>query len=303
MKRTVQKFSRELFLIVIAVGAQFPMLDAQATTILPAANNGTTVWTGNNLAALDPAQIAAIVGTPGLGLYYDAQFGKAQIATSGSADAKVFFTAKQTGTAGNDITVQIVTPGTFNTPLSINATGRSIIITLGTNGTGVPTSTAAQVAAAVNADPSSSSLVVGSAGGGGAGVVQGLGATALTPVIVETGLAGGFQTAFANSASFPEDATITNTGGVIDASALFLYVRGSVSDPAYYIYDLFAPAFSWNGLDNLALQDFWPNAGSIEQVSIVGLRSIPVPEGSSLALLVLGLGMFAWSRGRTRQRA
>ena len=78
MKRTVQKFSRELFLIVIAVGAQFPMLDAQATTILPAANNGTTVWTGNNLAALDPAQIAAIVGTPGLGLYYDAQFGKAQ---------------------------------------------------------------------------------------------------------------------------------------------------------------------------------------------------------------------------------
>jgi hypothetical protein len=302
VKRTVQKFSRELFLILVAVGAQFPMLDAQATTILPAANNGTTVWTGNNLAALDAAQIAAIVGTPGLGLYYDAQFGKAQIATSGGANAQVVFQALQAGTVGNDISVQIVTAAGVNLPLSVNAIGRTIMVTLGTDGVGAATSTAAQVAAAVNAQPAASALVAASFGGSGTGVVQGL-IAGLTPAIVETGLAGGYQTTFANSASFPEDATVTNTGGVIDASELFLYVRGSVSEPAYYIYDLFAPAFSWNGLDNLVLQDFWPNAGSIEQISIVGLRSTAVPEGSSWALLVLGLGMFAWSRGRARQRA
>jgi hypothetical protein len=201
--------------------------------------------------------------------------------------------------------VQILNSVGANNPLSVSVTGRAITVSLATNAGGAPSSTAAQVASAINASVAAGSLVAASAAGSGAGVVQSLSESALTPVIVETGpFASAYQTAFASSASFPEDASITyGSGGAIDASSLYLYVRGTVSGPAYYIYDLFAPAIGWNGLDGLMLQDFWPGAGSIEQLSIVGVRQTAVPEASSLALLMLGLGVFAWSRVRTRKRA
>jgi hypothetical protein len=304
LKHTVQKFSRKMFWILVALGTQVPILGAQATVILPEVHNGSTVWTGSNPLALDAAEIGAIVGKPGLGLFYDVQVRKAQIATTGGTESQVLFTVRNE-TVGDGVTVEVLNPGTHSTPLSISVTGRTITITLATDAAGVPISTAAQVAAAVNAAPAASALVAASAGGSGTGLVQILSATALEPVIVETGpFAGAYQTAFANSTSFPQDASVTyGSGAAIGASALFLYVRDTGHAPAFYIYDLhnlLAPAFSWNGLDDLRLERFWPNDGAIEQVSIVGIasRSTPVPESSSLALLLLGIGVLSWSRRR-----
>src|SRR5690606_22735075 len=168
-----------------------------------------------------------------------------------------------------------------SSPLSVSVSGGTIMIIGRTDAGGAPSSTAEQVAAAVNATPAASSLVTASFRGSGAGVGESLGATALAPVIVETGpFASAYQTAFENSASFPQDASVTyGSGAAIDASALFLYVRDTNHVPAFYVYDLLE--FSWDGIESLTLQGFWPNDGSIEQVSIVGIasRSTPVPEG------------------------
>ncbi|HEX5046858.1 MAG TPA: PEP-CTERM sorting domain-containing protein [Gammaproteobacteria bacterium] len=167
-------------------------------------------------------------------------------------------------------------------------------------------STAAQVAQAVNASPAAGSLVQASLAGSGTGVVQSQSVTALAPAIVEAGpFAGSYGTSFANSPGFPQDAAVSyGSGAAIAASSLFLYVRDTNQQPAFYIYDLLVAPLSWNGLDSLLLRGFWPNEGSIEQLKIVGLaaQTTPVPEGSSLALLVAGLGALAGSR-RTRRSA
>lgn len=296
----MQKFSRTVFLAcVAAVGVHVPIVAAYGATVGPVPHDGATVWTGTDPAELDAAQIGAIVGQPGLASFYEAGFGNARIATS-AGEGQVVFTARQKGIAGHDVTVAIVDPGAANSPLSVSVAGRAITVSLATGSAGAVTSTAAQVVAAVNASPEAGNLVVVSAGGSGAGLAESLSATALAPVILEAAsFAASYQTVFSSSASFPEDASIVHGGGAaIDANALFLYVRDTAADPAFYIYDLLASNYSWNGLDDLLLQGFWPAAGAIEQLKIVGvaLTPTPVPEASSIALLALGLGVLGWGR-------
>ncbi len=60
---------------------------------------------------------------------------------------------------GNDITVSAVDPGAADSPLSVSVNGNDILVSLATDSTGATTSTAAQVIAALNADPSASALV------------------------------------------------------------------------------------------------------------------------------------------------
>ncbi|MEU5949021.1 M14 family metallopeptidase [Micromonospora sp. NPDC047465] len=52
---------------------------------------------------------------------------------------------------GNAISVELADPGAANTPLSVTVTGSAVRVTLGTDGAGAVTSTAAQVVAALNA--------------------------------------------------------------------------------------------------------------------------------------------------------
>ncbi|GAA1181090.1 M14 family zinc carboxypeptidase [Ornithinimicrobium humiphilum] len=74
---------------------------------------------------------------------------------------------------GNGIVVSTVNPGTANSPLNVSVSGKNITVSLATNASGAVTSTAAQVAAAINASPEASDLVTAYTyrGNAGTGVV------------------------------------------------------------------------------------------------------------------------------------
>ncbi|MFA9431975.1 M14 family metallopeptidase [Egicoccus sp. AB-alg2] len=72
---------------------------------------------------------------------------------------------------GNDLRIRTINPGAADSPLSVSVAGNDITVGLATNGAGALSSTAAQVVAALNADPAASALVFaytyrGNAGGG-----------------------------------------------------------------------------------------------------------------------------------------
>lgn len=98
-------------------------------------------------------------------------------------NASIRFTADAAGTGGNAITVAFVVAGN-NTPLTIGVVGNAITINVATNGTGVPTSTADQVIAAIAASGPAQALVDAERGpnASGAGIVN---------AIALTNLAGG----------------------------------------------------------------------------------------------------------------
>jgi hypothetical protein len=75
---------------------------------------------------------------------------------------------------GNQVTTQFVNPGAANSPLSVSVSGLAITVSLATDGAGALTSTAAQVVAALNADPSASAILWAATyrGNAGAGIVQ-----------------------------------------------------------------------------------------------------------------------------------
>lgn len=97
--------------------------------------------------------------------------------------------------------------------------------------------------------------------------------------------AGSYDTTFSNSATDPEDGLIDYIGGdSIICPECFLLVKDGASDPNWYIFDI----SSWNGTDDIVLQDFWVGQGAISNVAIFG-NSANVPEPGILALLAVGL--------------
>jgi len=75
---------------------------------------------------------------------------------------------------GNDITAEFLNPGVPNSPLSVQVTGKDIVVNLATDAAGALASTAAQVVSAINGSPAASMLVVALTyrGNAGAGIVQ-----------------------------------------------------------------------------------------------------------------------------------
>jgi len=75
---------------------------------------------------------------------------------------------------GNDVTAEFRNPGAANAPLSVLVTGKDILVNLGTDANGAVSSTAAQVAAAINASAAANELVVAQTfrGNAGDGIVQ-----------------------------------------------------------------------------------------------------------------------------------
>jgi zinc carboxypeptidase/chitobiase/beta-hexosaminidase-like protein len=75
---------------------------------------------------------------------------------------------------GNDITAQFVNPGAANSPLGVSMTGNNLVVSLATDASGALSSTAAQVVAAINANPQANALLVALTfrGNAGTGIVQ-----------------------------------------------------------------------------------------------------------------------------------
>ena len=81
-------------------------------------------------------------------------------AANGLRRAAVRSSRRRTGQdGGNLITAEFKNPGWANQALSVRVTGKDIVVNLATNATGALTSTAAQVVAAINANPAASGLV------------------------------------------------------------------------------------------------------------------------------------------------
>jgi len=279
---------------------------ASAVNANPAASTLVSTSTGggpgtNIVGALGQTALTPVItGNAGLAMLYQSGFGEATLTTSDG----VVFTAVAPGADGHDITITIVDPGAPNAPLSVSVAGDAITISLATDASGMPVSTAAQVVSAVNANPAASTLVSASAGGLGTDVVGVLGQTALSPFLVEAGAyAGSYDAFFSNSASHPQDAIISYLLGEpsIAAGSLYLYVKDGGQTPAFYLYDLLARPDVWNGIDDLILSGFWAPGGSITSVKLFGTPAA-VPEVSSIALLALGLGARAWRSRRPARR-
>lgn len=139
---------------------------------------GATIAAGKDVA----------VTTNGKAIEWEDVATAASLATGvvGSNNA-ITWTAKDTGTEGNDLSVTITDPAGNNALLTVDVDQEDIIVSLATDGSSNPTSTATEVMAAVNEHDLASQLVdVASTGASsGAGVVA---------AVAETALAGGVNT-------------------------------------------------------------------------------------------------------------
>lgn len=97
-------------------------------------------------------------------------------------DEDLIFRARRAGVLGNNITVAYIDPLANDQELSIEVVGTNIIVNLATDPAGLITSTAAEIQAALDADPGANSLLyaVLASGNDGTGVVTAMAATPLT---------------------------------------------------------------------------------------------------------------------------
>ena len=86
--------------------------------------------------------------------------------TTGSSTTAILWTAVSPGTAGNSITITLTASGN-STPLSVGVVGSAITVNLATDESGSPTSTCANIVAAVAANSTASALVSASTTGTG----------------------------------------------------------------------------------------------------------------------------------------
>ncbi|MBC6460698.1 M14 family zinc carboxypeptidase [Actinomadura sp. HBU206391] len=105
-----------------------------------------------------------------------AQFGTAAAST-------LYASSKAYGSAGgNDVSVALTDPGAPSAPLTVQVSGKAVVVKLATDASGAVTSTAAQVVSALNGDAGAAALLTANTyrGNAGAGVVAAAPATALT---------------------------------------------------------------------------------------------------------------------------
>lgn len=111
--------------------------------------------------------------------FVQAHVGLAALLAGADANGDVRYTGTPPGQMGTAVTVNHVVAGT-NTSLSVSVTTTNVTVNVATDGGGLPTSTAADVASAVNGDGSASALVVAEAQGTGLSVVADVGPITLS---------------------------------------------------------------------------------------------------------------------------
>ena len=77
----------------------------------------------------------------------------------GTGSAGLTFVAKTAGIEGNEISVRLKNPGDISQALAVTVSGKAITVSLATNGSGVVTSTAAQIKTAIEANTAANALV------------------------------------------------------------------------------------------------------------------------------------------------
>jgi hypothetical protein len=100
----------------------------------------------------------------------------------------------------------------------------------------------------------------------------------------ETGsFATDYTTQFFNTPTDPQEALVTWDGpNIINCPNCFVLVKDGNANPAWYLINI----NSWDGMENLDLQNFWPAQGAISHVSI-WTQPIPVPA----AVWLFGSGL------------
>ena len=156
---------------------------AQVLSVLTGGPNATSI-----LALVTPTLTGGNQGTNGTGLAYALSTGTV------SANTALTYTATSgfSGSVGGNITIQYVngTGNSVNTTAAVNTTTDAIVVTLGTNSSGVVNATPAQVIAAISANTTVAALVTAAntTGSNGNGTLAALGATNLTgPSLVVSG--------------------------------------------------------------------------------------------------------------------
>lgn len=97
--------------------------------------------------------------------------------------------------------------------------------------------------------------------------------------------ASSYETEFFNEPDDPAEATITYINGpYITGYTPYLIVKDGNQIPAWYLFNL----SSWNGMETINLESFWPDQGAISHIQILG-KTTSVPE--PMTLILLGLGM------------
>jgi hypothetical protein len=102
--------------------------------------------------------------------------------------------------------------------------------------------------------------------------------------------AGSYETTFSSDPDDPSAADIVWQGipnTFITGPPIYLYVKDGSTIPAWYIFNLYV--LGWDGMDTLALRDFWPDNGAISHVAILGTTPVPEPG----ILILLGIAMTA----------
>lgn len=92
--------------------------------------------------------------------------------TVGEDNSALTVSAVDTGSRGNGISIELMDPDAADVALSIALDGFEIQVTLATDAEGAITSTASEVAAALNAHDEANDLITAAAGGDGSGVMD-----------------------------------------------------------------------------------------------------------------------------------
>ncbi len=138
---------------------------------------------GNVLQEIDtgtsPETITQVFATAGTFTYevsgFQGDLGDFTLQIQEVVHSAVVLTTRDWGhEGGNQVQAEFLNPGAANQPLSVTVTDKLISVSLGTDNSGAPNSTAGQVVAAINANPAASALVMATTyrGNRGAGIAQ-----------------------------------------------------------------------------------------------------------------------------------
>ena len=150
------------------------------------ANSLNLQYGGNNASGVGVtspmSDILTFQNHSGGALSLSLSFNFAALTTAQGSNRDLKYTAVANGGAGNNVTVAYVNPGTPSAALNVSVLGNAVTVSLATNSSSVPISTASQVLTAVQGNVPASALVgvALAPGSSGAGTVAAMTATNLS---------------------------------------------------------------------------------------------------------------------------